>query len=92
MDGVLIVGVDDDKSAKATLLAAGERAGEEHGAFIGQLAGRFLTDFYVMVAQWVDSASELVDTWPDDVRDAPFDISVAEEGVRLAERVQKVKR
>ena len=31
-----VVGVDDDKNADATLLAAGERAGEEHDAFIGK--------------------------------------------------------
>ena len=61
-------------------------------AALNQLAGRFLTDFYVMVAQWVDWASELVDNWPDDVRSAPFDIPAAEEGLRLAERVQKVMR
>ncbi len=61
-------------------------------AALNQLAGRFLTDFYVMVDQWVDWASELVEAWPDDVRSAPFDVSVAEEGVRLAEQVQKVVR
>jgi PadR family transcriptional regulator AphA len=61
-------------------------------AALNQLAGRFLTDFYVMVAQWVDWASEVVDAWPDDVRSAPFDVSVAEEGVRLAESVQEVVR
>jgi DNA-binding PadR family transcriptional regulator len=59
-------------------------------AALNQLAGRFLTDFYVMVAHWVDWASQHVDTWPDDVRDAPFDKEAAEEGVRLAESVANV--
>src|SRR5213592_2099850 len=37
-------------------------------AALNQLAGRFLTDFYVMVAHWVDWASSIVEDWPDDVR------------------------
>ena len=70
---------------------------EGHSAFpqraaLNQLAGRFLTDFYVMVAHWVDWASQHVDDWPDDVRVAPFDVAAAEEGVRLAESVAKVLR
>jgi PadR family transcriptional regulator AphA len=56
-------------------------------AALNQLAGRFLTDFYVMVAHWVAWASDVVDRWPDDVGDAPFDVGAAEEGVRLAESV-----
>ena len=30
-------------------------------AALNQLAGRFIADFYVMVAEWIDWASELVD-------------------------------
>jgi DNA-binding PadR family transcriptional regulator len=68
---------------------------EGHSAFperaaLNQLAGRFLTDFYVMVAHWVAWASQVVDRWPDDVREAPFDAGVAAEGVRLAESVPKI--
>ena len=40
-----------------------------------------------MVAHWVDWATGLVESWPDDVRDAPFDVTVAEEAVRLAETI-----
>ena len=58
-------------------------------AALNQLAGRFLTDFYVMVAHWVDWASQLIETWPDDVRDAPYDVAAAEESVRLAESVAR---
>ena len=54
------------------------------------MAGRFLTDFYVMVAHWADWASQIIDTWPDDVRDAPYNVAAAEEAVRLAESVAKV--
>jgi PadR family transcriptional regulator, regulatory protein AphA len=59
-------------------------------AALNQLGGRFLTDFYVMVAHWIDWASRLVDQWPDDVRDAPFDVAAAEEGVRRAESVATI--
>src|SRR5439155_702085 len=51
-------------------------------AALNQLAGRFLTDFYVTVAHWVDWASQLIDHWPEDVRDAPFNIVA--EGCDLA--------
>jgi DNA-binding PadR family transcriptional regulator len=70
---------------------------EGHGPFpqraaLNQLGGRFLTDFYVMVAHWVEWASELVEDWPDDVRDAPFDTEQAEESVRRAESVASTLR
>ena len=61
-------------------------------AALNQLAGRFIADFYAMVAEWIDWASELVDDWPDDVRTAPFDIAEAEESLRRVERVQRVMR
>jgi DNA-binding PadR family transcriptional regulator len=66
---------------------------EGHGAFpqraaLNQLPGRFLTEFYVMVAQWVDWASRVVETWPDDVTNAPFDVAAGEESVRLAESIE----
>jgi PadR family transcriptional regulator AphA len=68
---------------------------EGRGAFperaaLNHLAGRFLTDFYVMVATWVTWASRVVDSWPDDVRHAPFDTDVAKDGVRSAESVYKI--
>jgi DNA-binding PadR family transcriptional regulator len=66
---------------------------EHRGAFperaaLNQLPGRFLTDFYVTVARWVDWATSVVEGWPDDVTDAPFDMAAAEEGVRLAESIR----
>jgi DNA-binding PadR family transcriptional regulator len=53
-------------------------------AALNQLGGRFLTEFYVMVARWVRWATETAQAWPDDVTRAPFDTAAAEEGVRLA--------
>ena len=65
---------------------------EGRGAFpqraaLNQLGGRFLTDFYVMVARWVGWATQTVESWPDDVTLAPFDSAVAAEAVRLAESI-----
>jgi DNA-binding PadR family transcriptional regulator len=59
-------------------------------AALNQLPGRFLTDFYVTVARWVQWATAIVEEWPDDVRDAPFDTRAAEEGVALAECVDTI--
>ena len=65
---------------------------DHRGAFperaaLNQLVGTFLTNFYVTVAEWVDWASTVAGGWPDDPAGAPFDVEVAEEGVRRAERV-----
>ncbi len=65
---------------------------EGRGAFpqraaLNQVPGRFLTEFYVTVARWVHWATELVEAWPDDVTEAPFNTAAAEEGVRLAESI-----
>jgi PadR family transcriptional regulator, regulatory protein AphA len=73
-------------------LATGRAYLQGHGPFpqraaLNQLGGRFLTDFYVMVARWVEWASETVQHWPADIRDAPFDVARAEEAVRLAESI-----
>jgi len=70
-------------------LAAGRAYLEGRGPFperaaLNLLAGRFLTDYYVMMARWVRWAAELVDDWPDDVRSAPFDPAAGEEAVALA--------
>jgi DNA-binding PadR family transcriptional regulator len=54
-------------------------------AALNQLGGRFLTDFYAMVAGWVEWAQGLVEEWPDDARQAPFDRESAAETVRRAE-------
>lgn len=66
-----------------------------HGEFpqraaLNQLPGMFLTEFYATVARWVDWAAVVVDTWPDDVTDAPFDVDAARRGVELAERIDEI--
>ena len=59
-------------------------------AALNQLPGRFLTEFYVTVARWVEWASAIVDKWPDDVRNAPFDVTAARTAVELAESVDAI--
>jgi DNA-binding PadR family transcriptional regulator len=81
---VLDQNVENLETARAYL--EGRSAFPERAA-LNQLGGRFLTDFYATVARWVDWAFAVVEDWPDDVRDAPFDVEAAEEGVRRAESI-----
>jgi PadR family transcriptional regulator AphA len=78
-------------------LATGRAYLEGRGAFperasLNLLTGRFLTDFYVMVAHWVEWATTNVADWPDDVRQAPYDRAAAAEAVRLAESIPSLLR
>jgi DNA-binding PadR family transcriptional regulator len=84
-----VIGENEENLATARAYLEGHSAFPERAA-LNQLAGRFLTDFYLMVARWVVWASQHVDTWPDDVRDAPFDVAAAEDGVRRAEIVGEI--
>lgn len=59
-------------------------------AALNQLVGRFLTDFYVTVARWTEWASQVVESWPDDIKEAPFDVTAQEKGVELAESIAAV--
>ena len=49
-----------------------------------QLTSRFLTDFYLLVGEWARWASTIVETWPDDPRQAKHDPQVIAEIVRRA--------
>jgi DNA-binding PadR family transcriptional regulator len=80
---------NDGNLAAARAYVDGRGSFPERAA-LNQLPGRFLTDFYVMVARWVAWASEVVDAWPDDVTRAPFDQTGAEEAVRLAESIPEL--
>jgi hypothetical protein len=80
-----VIDQNEENLAAARAYLEGRRTFPER-AGLNQPAGRFLTDFYVMVAHWVDWASRLVEDWPD-VRDAPFDAAAAEEGVWLAQSI-----
>jgi PadR family transcriptional regulator, regulatory protein AphA len=78
-------------------LAAGRAYLEGSGPFperaaLNLLAGRFLTDFYVMMARWVRWATDVVEGWPDDVRDAPYDREAAAEAVELAAGIPSILR
>ena len=77
---------NEENLATARAYLEGRGAFPERAA-LNQLTGRFLTEFYVMVAGWVHWASQVVETWPEDVARAPFDVAAAREGVRLAESV-----
>jgi DNA-binding PadR family transcriptional regulator len=57
---------------------------------LNHLGGRFLTDFYLMVASWVEWATTMVQDWPDDLSDAEVDSAVMAEGLRLAESIEEV--
>jgi len=48
------------------------------------LTGRFLTDYYRMVAEWADWATAVVQQWPDDPRQAAPDQDDVDETVRRA--------
>jgi DNA-binding PadR family transcriptional regulator len=76
-------------------LATGRAYLEGRGLFpqraaLNQLGGRFLTEFYVTVARWVEWASDIVKDWPDDVREAPFNAVAAAESVQLAESISAI--
>jgi PadR family transcriptional regulator, regulatory protein AphA len=82
---------NEENLATARAYQEGRGAFPERAA-LNQLGGRFLTEFYVTVARWVEWASSIVERWPDDVDDAPFDGAAADEGVRLAESIAAVLR
>ena len=61
-------------------------------AALNQLAGRFLTEYYLMVARWVDWAATLVEAWPDDVTAAPYDTDVGAEALAKAREIEAILR
>jgi PadR family transcriptional regulator AphA len=80
---------NEENLATARAYLAGQGQFPQRAA-LNQLPGRFLTDFYVTVARWVEWALAVVEEWPDDVTSAPFDQAAAEEGVALAETVNTI--
>ena len=73
----------------AESLAIGEQYRSGSGPFPErlpelQLTSRFLTDFYLLVGEWARWASTIVETWPDDPRQAKPDPEVIAEIVRRA--------
>lgn len=55
------------------------------------VVGRFLTDFYAMVADWAVWANGIVEAWPDDPSRAILDPAAQEESVRVAERISAME-
>jgi PadR family transcriptional regulator, regulatory protein AphA len=75
----------------AESLAVGERYAEGEGLFPErlpelQLTSRFITDFYLLVLDWAHWAAAIVETWPDDPRQASHDPQVIAETVGRARR------
>jgi DNA-binding PadR family transcriptional regulator len=52
------------------------------------LVGQFLDDLLAFVAEWADWATATVETWPDDMRDAPPDLVKLRGQAERAHRVQ----
>jgi PadR family transcriptional regulator, regulatory protein AphA len=84
LDWVRAENAENVTVARAYLVGAGnfpERAP------LNFLTGRFLIDFYAMVANWAEWARGVVGTWPDDPRDAEIDLPAWRAHVRAAERL-----
>ena len=77
--------------ATARAYLAGEGPFPQRAA-VNQLGGMFLTEFYATVARWVDWATKVVETWPDEVSEASYDAAAGERGVELAESIEKLLR
>ena len=68
---------------------SGEGAFPERAA-LNQLGGVFLTDFYLMVARWAQWATTVVETWPDDPREATIDLDAQDQALRRAEITETI--
>ena len=80
---------NEENLAVARAYLAGDGPFPERAA-LNQLPGRFLIEFYVMVARWVDWATTVVRDWPDDVAAAPFDRTAGAQAVALAESIEVI--
>jgi DNA-binding PadR family transcriptional regulator len=80
---------EQNTESLATGRAYLEGVGEfpQRGA-LNQLVGRFLTEFYVMVASWAEWATAMVEEWPEDLGQAPLDREALADAVRLAETIE----
>jgi DNA-binding PadR family transcriptional regulator len=80
----------------AESLAVGREYLQGQGPFPQRMAqldltARFLIDFYAMVGAWADWAIGMVETWPDDPRQAKSDVAVTMETVRRAAAAAKAE-
>jgi DNA-binding PadR family transcriptional regulator len=72
--------------AVARVYTQGTGPFQERVAITG-LMGRFLTDYYAMVKNWADWATDVVMAWPDNPADAAVDHAELHETARRAERI-----
>jgi PadR family transcriptional regulator, regulatory protein AphA len=77
------------QARSAESLAVGQQYLDGKGPFPERLAqleltGRFLSDLYAIVGDWARWAEGIVETWPEDPRQAHPDLSAIEETVRRA--------
>ncbi len=82
---------NEENLATARAYLAGEGPFPQRTA-VNMLAGRFLTDFYAMVADWARWAARVVDDRPDDPDRARDDEAVLREIDRVAESVGTPER
>lgn len=82
---------NEENLAVARAYLAGEGQFPQRAA-LNQLGGMFLTEFYAMVARWVEWASATVADWPDDVLAPAYDLEAARRGVELAETIESTMR
>lgn len=82
---------NEENLATGRAYLAGEGAFPQRAA-LNLLGGRFLTDYYAMVARWAEWAVDIVEDWPDDPRQAELDRDAQEEAVRLAESIAAIGR
>jgi PadR family transcriptional regulator AphA len=82
---------NEENLATGRAYLAGSGAFPQRAA-LNLLGGRFLTEFYAMVAQWAQWATSIVEDWPEDLRHAVPDRAALEDTVRLAERIDAIGR
>lgn len=75
---------NQDNLATARTYLAGQAPFPERAAQ-NTLVGRFLTDYYQLVATWADWATTIVDGWPDDLHHAVAVRAEIAETVRRAQ-------
>lgn len=78
------------QARSAQTAAVGHQYLDEGGPFPERSAQtnvsvRFLIDFYALVADWARWASDVVETWPDDPRDAVADEALIRDNVQRAD-------
>lgn len=81
---------NEENLATARAYLEGRGAFPERAA-LNQLSGRFLADYYAFIAEWAEWAIGVVEGWPDDVTQAPFDLEVAEDSLRVVEGIMRAQ-